>query len=392
MRPAILIAAKDLRQRFRDRSVIMLAVVAPLGLAVIFSQLLAGATQFHATYVVVDMDGGALARTFRQDVLGALVTAKLATVSEAATVEAARADVGGGSADAAFIIPVGFSTAISAGQRTSIQVVGAQSQDLATEIARSVATRFGDGVAAAQLAVLTVADLRGAPPDPAQLSAITSAALEPSVRLTDVATSLRQLSQSTYFSASMAILFLFFAAQVGVVSLIEERRLGTLGRMLAGPITPTSILLGKTLGSFVTGIAALAILAVATTVLIGADWGPPMGVAAIVLAAVISAIGITTLVTSFMKSQDGAAAANSAVAITLGILGGTFMPMSQAPDLMATLSLVTPHAWFLRGLGDMHGAGATAADALPAVGVLLAMGLVTGAIGFARARRMVRAR
>ena len=112
----------------------------------------------------------------------------------------------------------------------------------------------------------------------------------------------------------------------------------------------------------------------------------------IVLAAVVAAIGITTLVTSFANSAEAAGAANSAVAITLGILGGTFSPTSQAPDVLATLSLLTPHGWFLRGLGDMHGAGATALDALPSVGVLLAIGLVTGAFGFARARRLVRPR
>ena len=391
MRTAILIAAKDLRQRLRDRSVIIFAVVAPLGLAVIFSQLLAGVTEFKVTYAVADMDGGALARTFRTDVLGSLAPSGLATIDDLATEQEARAAVDGGGADAAFIIPVGFSTAIASGQPTSIEVVGARDAALATEIARSVASRFADGVAGTQLAVLTVADLRGSQPDAGQLASIVAAARTPSLQLADVPTSLRQLSQATYFSASMAVLFLFFAAQVGVVSLIEERRQGTLGRMLAGPIAPASILLGKTLGSFVTGVAALVILALATTALLGADWGPPIGVGAMILAAVVSAIGITTLVTSFMSSQDGAAAANSAVAITLGILGGTFAPMSQAPELMSTLSLMTPHAWFLRGLGDMHGAGATAADALPAVAVLLAMGLVTGAIGFARARRMVRA-
>ena len=60
---------------------------------------------------------------------------------------------------------------------------------------------------------------------------------------------------------------------------------------------------------------------------------------------------------------------------------------------MATLALLTPHGWFLRGLGDMQGAGASFADGLPAVGVLLLMGAVTGAHrASVRARRLVRAR
>ena len=73
MRIALLVALKDLRQRLRDRSALLVSVVAPLGLAFIFSQLLAGATDFHATYVVADMDGGAARPTvLRKDVIGSL--------------------------------------------------------------------------------------------------------------------------------------------------------------------------------------------------------------------------------------------------------------------------------------------------------------------------------
>lgn len=393
MRTALLITAKDLRQRLRDRSIIMFAVLAPLGLAVIFSMLLRGATSFHADYVVVDLDGGSLATTFTEQVLGGLEDAGVATIETRATEADARgavefANAEGWKADAAFVIPLGFSEAIAAGQPTSIVILGAKDAGLGTEIARSVAARFADGVTGVQLAVLTLGDLRGTPPAGADMAAIVAAAQQPAIVLVDTGADLRQLSWATFFSSAMAVLFLFFAVQSGMLSLFEERRQGTLARMLAGPIRPGTILAGKAFGSFVTGVASLVVLIVATTVLLGADWGPPPGVALIVVSAVISAIGITTLVTSFMKTADGAGAANSAVAMTLGILGGTFSPTAQAPEAMQALSLVTPHAWFLRGLAEMQGGG-TIADALPAVGVLLATGLVTGAIGFARARRLV---
>jgi len=393
MRTALLITAKDLRQRLRDRSIIVFAVIAPLGLAVIFSMLLRGATSFHADYVVVDLDGGSLATTFTEQVLGGLKDSGVATIETRATEADARqavevANAEGWKADAAFVIPIGFSEAIAAGQPTSIAILGAKDAGLGTEIARSVAARFADGVASVQLAVLTVGDLRGTPPAGADMAAVVAAAQQPAIALVDTGADLRQLSWATFFSSAMAVLFLFFAVQSGMLSLFEERRQGTLARMLAGPIRPGTILAGKAFGSFVTGVASLVVLIVATTVLLGADWGPPPGVALIVVSAVISAIGITTLVTSFMKTADGAGAANSAVAMTLGILGGTFSPTAQAPEAMQALSLVTPHAWFLRGLAEMQGGG-TIADALPAAGVLLATGLVTGAIGFARARRLV---
>lgn len=394
MRAALLVAAKDLRQRLRDRSILIIAVAAPLGLALVFSGLLANASAFHARYVVADLDGGAVANAFRVDVLGGLQAAGVADIESVPDAAAARARVDAGEADAAFIVPAGFSVAVSTNATASIEIVGNARSGLATDVARSVAERFGDGVAGVQLAVETVARLRGAALDPAEIAAVVSAASsgDPAIRLVEVTASLRQLSWPTYFSASMAIMFLFLAAQVGITSLFEERRSGTLARILAGPVRPDAVVLGKLLGGLVTGLAAMAILVVATTLLLGASWGDPLGVALVVFGAVVAATGVATLVASFARTAESAGAAASAVGITLAILGGSFSPASQAPELMVQVGLLTPHAWFLRGLASLHGDGASLAGALPAIGVLLAIGAVTGGIGLARARRMVTAR
>jgi ABC-2 type transport system permease protein len=396
MRVAIQVALKDLRQRLRDRSALLVAILAPLGLAVIFSQMLSGATAFHANFVVADMDGGELARVLRHDVIGSLEGGAIG-VTDVSTEAEARAAVERGTADAAFLVPAGFTQAIGAGQAVTLEVVGARDAGLATEVARAVARRFGDGVVTVQLSLATAAGLAAggtASPDPALTGRVVAAAkaATPPVGIADVTADLRQLSLTTYFSASMAVLFLFLSAQIGLVSLFEERRQGTLARMLAGPVRPWTILAGKTIGSFVTGAVAMGVLVVATTLLIGAHWGPAPGVALLVAGAIVAAVGISTLVVSFANTAEAAGAASSAVALTLGILGGTFSPTSQAPDVMATLSLLTPHGWFLRGLGEMAGPSGSIADAVPAVGVLLGMGLVTGALGMTRARRLVRAR
>ena len=391
MRVAFLIAAKDLRQRLRDRSALLTAIVAPLGLAIIFSQLLGGVTGFSTTWVVVNQDGGYLANVLRVDVIGALERGGVAVVHDAPTEAEGLAAVDDGTDDVAFIIPPGFSDAIRAGEPVTLRVVGARDETLSTEIARSVAQRFGDEVVAVQLSVETVQTLVGPSLPPAEKARIATeaAAAAPPAALMDQQAAIRQLSLPTYFAASMAILFLLFSAQIGMVSLFGERRRGTLARILAGPVRPQTVLVGKTLAAFLMGLVAMTTLVVATTLLIDADWGPPLGVAAMVVAGIISAIGIATLVTSFAHTAQSAAAANGAVAITLGILGGTFSPTSQAPEVLATLSLLTPHGWFLRGLGDMQGTGSTAADCLPAVAVLLTMGLVTGGIGMLRARSLV---
>jgi ABC-2 type transport system permease protein len=394
MRAAILIALKDLRQRVRDRSVLVIAVIAPAGLAAIFSLALGGVTDFQARYAYADLDGGPMAVALRNDVLGSLVEAGVAEVDDVRSDADARAAVDDGRVEAAFIIPAGFSRAVADGQPAEIIIVGTANTSLATQVATSVAGRFGDQVRAIQLAVHTTAELRGSPLDPAEAGAVAAAAaaLPAPIDLVDDVAALRQLSATTFFSAAMAVLFLFFAAQYGVASLHTERRNGTLDRILAGPVRPWQVLLGKALSGFATGALAMTILVVGTSLALGAEWGDPLGVVLVVGAAIIAALGITTLVISFTRSEDGAGAAVSAVAISLAILGGTFTPAAQAPELMNRLSMLTPHAWFLRGLGDLQGTGATVAGALPAVAVLLAMGLTTGLLGFARSRRLVSVR
>jgi ABC-2 type transport system permease protein len=394
MRAVLLIAFKDLRQRIRDRSVLVFAIVAPAGLAAVFSLVLGGVTEFRTTYAVADLDRGPLAVVLRQDVLGSLVDAGVAEIEDVPSADAARSAVLDGRAEAALVIPAGFSAAITGGGATNVVILGTADTSLATQIAGAVAARFGDQVQAIQLAVATVGTVRGAPLAPAEAASVAAAAqsLPAPIEFREDQASLRQLGASTYFSAAMAVLFLFFAAQYGMLSLHSERRNGTLDRILAAPVRPWQVLLGKALSGFATGLLAMTVLVIGTTIALGADWGDPVGVAVVVVAAIVAALGITTLVISFTRSEDGAGSAVAAVAITLGILGGTFAPTAQAPELMNQLSLITPHAWFLRGLGDLHGTGAVAADALPAAGILVAMGLITGMVGFARARRLVVAR
>ena len=74
MRAALLIAGKDLRQRLRDRSAIMVAFVVPLGLAFVFNATLGGistgGTAF--TYAIVDADRSEVSAIFVDHVLPAV--------------------------------------------------------------------------------------------------------------------------------------------------------------------------------------------------------------------------------------------------------------------------------------------------------------------------------
>ena len=77
------------------------------------------------------------------------------------------------------------------------------------------------------------------------------------------------------------------------------------------------------------------------------------------------------------------------LAMSLAILGGTFFSLARAPEFVSNLSLITPHAWFLRGLDELASPTGAVSDVLLAVAVMVGIGIVTGGIGLMRARRLV---
>ena len=389
MRASLVIAAKDLRQKIGDRSALFLAILAPLGLAFLFSTMIPNQDGFHTDYVVVDLDGGPIAQGLLAGPLQGLADAKVATITTADTEGAARAQVDAGDVDAAIVIPAGFSAAIQAGEAARLLVIGGDST-LSAEIARSVLNGFGSDVTAVQVGVRAALAATAATPEPSLIARLAGDALAISapIVVSADATADRQASSKTYYGASMAVLFVFFAAQFGVVGLLAERRNGTLARMLASPIGPSTILFGKVLVSLVMAVVSMSVVVIATTILLGASWGDPLAVAGLVLATAIAATGIATLVVGFARTEEQAGGAIAIVALTLAVLGGSFFPLSQAPEGLAALSLLTPHAWFIRGVNDLAGGGGIGTVA-GSILVLLAVGAVTGGVGLARARRVV---
>lgn len=386
MRAALVIARRILRQRLRDRSAIIFAVVTPLGLALAFASIIPDFTPtFHTTFAVVNEDGGQLSSVLIDDVLGHLVTAGIADIRQVPDEATARADVDANRAGAAIVIPAGFTTAIQAGTATRVRILSGESPT-AREVARAAVARFASDIGTVQLAVLTVGGT-GGKADAAALAAAQRAVQSPSpIAVTDTSSQHVQASLATFYGAAMAIMFVFFATQYGALSLLSERQSGTLGRLLAAPIQRGAIIMGGAFAGFVLGLVAMTVLVIATTLISHATWGPPPLVAALVLAAVFAAMGISALVATVARTTEQAGSINAIIAISLAAIGGVFIPLSQAPDVLATISLVTPHAWFLRAIDTLSGPAPTFVDILPSIAALLAMGVVTGAIGLARAR------
>jgi ABC-2 type transport system permease protein len=393
VRQAWTIASKDLRLRVRDRSAFIVGIIAPLGLAAIFSSIFTPIENFDftATYAVVDEDGGPVAAQFVQlleqfsQTAGVEIQAvgSRAEAVDLVDVEPFSSEEG---ADAAFVIPPGFSQAVESDQPVGLEVLSGQG-GIGAGVAVSVAEQFASELTYARVAVASVENLGGT--DDRFAAGLRALAIPPPVNLVDLEATNKELGGKTFYAAGLAIFFLFFTVQFGVNSLLEERQAGTLGRLMAAPIRRSSIIAGKAIMAFILGLISMVVLVVATTLLFGADWGNPLGVLLLVVGGIISALGIMAVVAAFARTPEQAGNYSSMVAVILGFLGGTFFPVGQAGGILADLRFITPHAWFMQGLGDLS--AGNVADVLPAVGALLLFGLVTGSIALLVMRKGLRA-
>jgi ABC-2 type transport system permease protein len=381
VRDAWTIATKDLRRRLRDRTAILVALVLPFGLAFIFSLTLGDVETrgFEATYAVVNDDGGHLSERFTTLLEGI----DFVTLRDAATVREADPLARDGEIDAAVVFPRGFTDRVEAGRGGEITVIGAPEAQIAALVADSIATSFASDLDAIGLSI-AAAD-PGSPVDDRLLS--RAQAVPPGADLRSSDADDRTVSQSTFFGIGMAVFFLFFAVEFGVRGLLEEREQGTLSRLLVAPISPSSVIGGKALASLVVGLVSTSLLVFATSWLLDASWGDPLGVVLLVVCGVLAAVGVTALVAALATTTAQAGAYVSIVAVVGGLLGGTFFPISQA-GFLGTIRFLSPQGWLMEGFQELAYGGDVSDIVWPLTGVLV-IAVVTGAIAWTRSKRLV---
>ena len=90
------------------------------------------------------------------------------------------------------------------------------------------------------------------------------------------------------------------------------------------------------------------------------------------VARVVGATGLraAAVVAAVARTAEQAVAYATAAALVFGLLGGTFFPLSQAPAVLSFFSKLTPHAWFLQGLGDLSAGDGLSVVVIPTLAML----------------------
>ena len=358
MSPLLTMTLSDLRQRIRDRSVLLFAFVVPLALMGVFN-LIFGASQnldLQPVTVAVSTPADDPVASVVPEVLSGLDddSGGLAvTVLELPPDEVAAA-VDDGRAVLAIEVPDGFGAAVAAGEDTSVTV-----SEGASAVETAIVLSVVDGALArlhAQSVTVAAAAAAGVPPAELEAVAAEVASGGPAFTLVPGEAATQQLSPAAALVAGQTGLFLLFTVSFGVLGLIEERQNGTLARLRSIPMTPWVIVAAKALVSFVLGIVAASVLLTVGGAMFDVDFGSPVPVGVIVVSVVLAATSVMFLVVRVARTAEQANVAASIVALVLGIGGGAFTPIS-ASGALGTLLDLNPIAAFMRGLGITAGGG-----------------------------------
>jgi ABC-2 type transport system permease protein len=402
MKKLFLIGLKDVKLIFRDPAALLLMLAAPfaltLGLGFVTGQF--GGSEGgigNIPVAIVNQDGGDLGNTlvevFQSEDLSDLVT--VTVLDDPA--EAYR-QVDDDLLAAAILIPAGFSDSVVSdvpGEAVQLQIYGNPTRPTGVGVVKTILEEFVNRLEVARVGgtVIVTQLVTSGIVQPEQAGALGAAYSQQQaaslaeggvITLTSnvAAEATVNFNPLAYIAPGMALMFLMYTASNAGRTLLIERDQGTLPRLLVSPTASAQVLGGKIFGVYLTGVAQMLILILASTLFFQLKWGDPLGVLALVLAAVFGATGWGLVITALAKRPGQVAAIGSALMLTFGILGGSFIDLSVMPAWVQFVSKITPNAWGLDGFTTLALGGGLKLLGTPVL-ALFVMGLVLFVIALA---------
>ncbi len=187
--------------------------------------------------------------------------------------------------------------------------------------------------------------------------------------------------------AGMGVQFILFMGVDMGISILLARRSGVWSRLLAAPVTLTTVLLARAASAAIIAFGLLCVIFAAAVLLFGVHISSLAGFAGLAFAFALLTAGFGLLVAALGKTQEAARGIAVFATLVMVMLGGAWMPSFMFPAWMQKATLVMPTRWAVDGLDAITWRGFGLDAVLPAIGVLLAFALAFGALAIWKFRR-----
>ena len=349
-------ALKDLRRRLSDPAALAIWIGIPVVLAGMLSFISnTGGTPPRARILLVDQDKTALS-----GLLPAAVRQVNAPFDiEDVTLDAGRKRMDDGDGTALLVIPAGFQNAVAGTGSAELKLITNPAQQVLPAMVRQAMEVLVESAFYSQRLfggpIRKIAGGTGAPPSAAdvasiaveinqQMAALQGVLLPPVINLTvKREASAPPLNFGQLFLPGMLFMSFLFIAQGMSIDVWDEKREGTLQRLLAAPQSAGQLLLGK----LIAGIGVTTVVSV-VGLLAAVFWfgvAPSRLPAALLWCAFVSGalVALLTFLNLFASSQRGAELLSSVLVFPLMMLGGSFFPFEAMPAWMAAAGRWTPN-------------------------------------------------
>lgn len=183
--------------------------------------------------------------------------------------------------------------------------------------------------------------------------------------------------------AVIAVILMLMALLLTSLAVVREREVGTLEQLMVSPLTPTELILGKTMP-----VAAIAFIDLALVTGVAVLWFhiPLRGSLLLLVAAacvyILTALGLGLLISSISATQQEAFMAMFLFFLPMIVLSGFMYPVETMPAFFQELTLLNPVRHFLEIVRGIFLKGEGASDLWPQLATLSAMaaGVLTLAV------------
>ena len=421
MRAEWAIAAKDLRLLARDRTGAFFVLLFPLLIMVFFGSVFGGDGPGKGAIpvAVVDLAGTPLARAFAGD----LVAERSLQVTIAEDRGAAEDLVRRGQVAAVVVVPADFdrkATSLLQGGRVEVELLADPARGPESALLQGMLTQMGFRTMArilespsmgrdmiAQARLMIAAAPRMGEDERERLRALLDAAEDtvshrkpaaeddtaavPSivrVRATELSREANAPRNAFSITFPQGVAWGLMGCVVAFgASLAEERRRGTLLRLVTAPLARLQIPLGKFLGCFVASMAVIAVLAAFAMTLLGVRPGSLSMLMAASIASAYAFSGLAVGMAGFFRTEGGARSAGNAVVLILAMVGGGTIPLAFMPPFLRTASAASPFSWSIFAIEGAVWRGLGWAAMAPSLLVLWCLGTAGLLVATASIRR-----
>lgn len=331
MKKAWFVALREVKAYLIDTGDLAFSLLLPIAIFTLMYFAFSGQTLFQGTASVVNLDEGGSYSTALIEKLESLDNLEVDIIP----FDEADRKLDDSNLSMVIVIPEDFSTSLEAGQPTELifrqRGNGGQEGQIVASMVRGAAEEINQGFQVNDMVSLLLAE-SGIPDE--QIKATTAAILteekaNPSVivRETSVGSSPDPIN---LFLPGVITMFVLFSLTLTAATFIEERRVGTLERLLTTRLTIGQLFFGKFLANVSRGF-------IQTVILLGLSYAvfqlfTPLTflyclVIALVFAGASSAIGL--VLASVARSQNQATWIGVFFTMTMVMLGGTFFEVAE---------------------------------------------------------------